>query len=42
MLIADTGILQDQASATTLLAGLEEVDVFLEVVVASRLPLWRV
>jgi hypothetical protein len=41
MLIAKTFILEDQTSATTFLAGLEEVDVFLEVVVSSRLPLRR-
>jgi len=40
--IADTSVLEDETSATTLLARLEEVDVFLEVVVASRLPLRRV
>lgn len=42
MFVADTGILENETSATTLLAGLEEVDVFLEVVVSSRLPLRRV
>ena len=40
--IADTGVLENETGATTLLAGLEEVDVFLEVVVSSRLPLRRV
>jgi hypothetical protein len=40
--IAKTFILEDETSATTFLAGLEEVDVFLEVVVSSRLPLRRV
>jgi hypothetical protein len=41
VLIAETFILENQTSATTFLAGLEEVDVFLEVVVSSRLPLRR-
>jgi hypothetical protein len=40
--IAKTFILEDEAGATAFLAGLEEVDVFLEVVVSSRLPLRRV
>jgi hypothetical protein len=40
--IAQAFILEDEAGATTFLAGLEEVDVFLEVVVSSRLPLRRV
>jgi hypothetical protein len=41
VLIAKTFILEDQTSATTFFAGLEEVDVFLEVVVSPRLPLRR-
>ena len=42
MLIAYSAVLENETGATALLAGLEEVDVFLEVVVSSRSALGRI